>query len=67
MNEFIMEKQKGACGVFGIINNDSFDTAGNYNFGLKEHSIFLEVPQDDVIATSGMQITIKTTAKTKEQ
>lgn len=52
---------------FRWVNKNSFDTAGNYNFGLKEHSIFLEVPQDDVIANSGMQITIKTTAKTKAQ
>jgi len=52
---------------FRWVNKNSFDASGNYNFGLKEHSIFLEVPQDDVIANSGMQITIKTTAKTKEQ
>ncbi len=51
---------------FRGISKKSFDKEGNYNFGIKEHSIFLEVPQDDVVKTHGLQITIKTTAKTKE-
>ena len=34
MNEFIMEKQKEACGVFGIINNDNFNTAKMVYYGL---------------------------------
>ncbi|MCK5677317.1 MAG: hypothetical protein KAH72_02435 [Flavobacteriaceae bacterium] len=33
---------------------------------MKEHTIFLEVPQDDVIRTHGLQITVKTTAKDKD-
>ncbi|NDK07972.1 50S ribosomal protein L5 [Candidatus Gracilibacteria bacterium] len=52
---------------FRGISKNSFDKEGNYNFGIKEHSIFLEVPQDDVVKNSGMQITVKTTAKSKEQ
>lgn len=52
---------------FRGINKNSFDTEGNYNFGIKEHTIFPEVPQDDVVKNHGIQITIKTTAKTKEQ
>lgn len=44
----------------------SFDAEGNYNFGVKEHTIFLEVPQDDVVKTHGIQITVKTTATSNE-
>ncbi|MDD3793214.1 MAG: 50S ribosomal protein L5 [Candidatus Gracilibacteria bacterium] len=51
---------------FRGVNKNGFDAQGNYNFGIKEHSIFLEVPQDDVVKNHGIQITIKTTAKNKE-
>lgn len=51
---------------FRWISKSSFDKEGNYNFWIKEHSIFLEVPQDDVVKNNGIQITIKTTAKNKE-
>ena len=51
---------------FRGINKNWFDAEGNYNFGIKEHTIFLEVPQDDVVKTHGLQVTVKTTATTKE-
>lgn len=51
---------------FRWINKNSFDKEGNYNFGIREHSIFLEVPSDDVVKNHGLQITVKTTAKSKE-
>ena len=51
---------------FRGINKNGFDKEGNYNFWIKEHSIFLEVPQDDVVKNHGLQITIKTTAKNKD-
>lgn len=51
---------------FRWVSRKSFDKEGNYNFGVKEHSIFLEVPQDDVVKNHGIQITVKTTAKSKE-
>ncbi|MDD3302971.1 MAG: 50S ribosomal protein L5 [Candidatus Gracilibacteria bacterium] len=51
---------------FRGISKNSFDKEGNYNFGIKEHSIFLEVPQDDIVKNNGIQITVKTTAKNKE-
>jgi len=51
---------------FRWINKNSFDKCWNYNFWIKEHSIFLEVPQDDVIDNHWIQITVKTTAKDKE-
>jgi large subunit ribosomal protein L5 len=38
---------------------------GNYNLGLKEHTIFPEVPLEDVVKTHGLQITVKTTAKSE--
>nr|MDD3720075.1 50S ribosomal protein L5 [Candidatus Gracilibacteria bacterium] len=52
---------------FRGISKNSFDKEGNYNFGVKEHSIFLEVPQDDVVKNHGIQITVKTTARSKEE
>ncbi len=51
---------------FRGISNKSFDKEGNYNFGIKEHTIFPEVPQDDVVLAHGIQVTVKTTAKNKE-
>jgi len=51
---------------FRGISSKSFDSEGNYNFGIKEHTIFPEVPQDDVVKNHGLQITVKTTAKSPE-
>ena len=51
---------------FRGISSKSFDLEGNYNFGIKEHTIFPEVPQDDVVKNHGIQITVKTTATNKE-
>lgn len=51
---------------FRWINKKGFDNQGNYNFWVKEHSIFLEVPHNDVIKNHWLQITVKTTAKDKE-
>ena len=34
MKEFVMEKMKEACGVFGIINNDDFDVSRLTYYGL---------------------------------
>ena len=52
---------------FRGINKNGFDIQWNYNFWIKEHSIFLEVPHDDVVKNHGIQITIKTTARNKEE
>lgn len=51
---------------FRWINKNGFDKQGNYNFWVKEHTIFLEVPQTDIVKTHGLQVTVKTTAKDKE-
>lgn len=44
---------------FRGIPSRGFDQAGNFNFGVKEHTIFPEVPQLDVVKPHGLQITIK--------
>lgn len=51
---------------FRWVNKKGFDNQGNFNFWIKEHSIFLEIPQNDVIKNHWLQITVKTTAKNKE-
>ncbi len=51
---------------FRGVNKNWFDKQGNYNLWVKEHTIFLEVPQDDVVKPHWVQITVKTTAKNKE-
>ncbi|MCD5380825.1 50S ribosomal protein L5 [Candidatus Gracilibacteria bacterium] len=51
---------------FRGVSKKSFDREGNYNFGIKEHTIFPEVPHDDVIKTHGLQITVKSTAKSED-
>lgn len=45
---------------FRGISKRSFDKKGNYNFGIKEHVIFPEIPQNDIVKPHGLQITIAT-------
>ncbi len=52
---------------FRWVNKKSFDRDWNYNFWIKEHSIFLEVPHDDVIAQHWIQITVKTNTTNVEE
>ena len=40
----------------------SFDSKGNFNFGIHEHTIFPEIDYDNVDHTQGMNISIVTTA-----
>ncbi len=51
---------------FRWVSKKSFDSEGNYNFGIKEHTIFPEVPQLDVVKFHWLQITIKTNTKNKD-
>jgi large subunit ribosomal protein L5 len=46
---------------------DSFDKGGNYSFGLNEQVIFPEVDVDKVMKPHGMDITIVTNAKSREE
>lgn len=48
---------------FRGVSARSFDAEGNFNFGIKEHTIFPEVPQLDVVKTHGLQVTIKFSSK----
>jgi len=52
---------------FRGLPRDSFDSRGNYNFGIKEQTIFPEINLDDVKTTFGMNITVVTTSKTDEE
>jgi large subunit ribosomal protein L5 len=45
----------------------SFDSRGNYSFGLKEQYIFPEIDYDKVEMVHGLDITICTSAKTDEE
>lgn len=51
---------------FRWISKKGFDKQGNYNFWVKEHSIFMEIPLTDVVVNHWLQITVKTTANDKE-
>lgn len=44
-----------------------FDRYGNYNFGLREQLVFPEISYEDVDQIRGLNISIVTTAKTKEE
>ncbi len=51
---------------FRWISKKSFDSNGNYNFWIKEHTIFPEVIQLDVVKTHGLQITLCTNTSNSE-
>jgi large subunit ribosomal protein L5 len=44
----------------------SFDDQGNYSIGLKDYSIFPEIKYEDITVNFGLEVSIKTTAKNKE-
>ncbi len=52
---------------FRGLSDKSFDSQGNFNLGLKEQIIFPEVDYQNIDKVRGLQVTITTTAKTKEQ
>ena len=45
----------------------SFDGSGNYSFGLDEQAIFPEIDLDKIVKPHGMDITIVTDAKTRDE
>ncbi len=45
----------------------AFDRQGNYTLGIKEHTIFPEIPYDSVEFIHGLQVCVSTTAKTPEE
>lgn len=52
---------------FRGLPNKSFDGKGNYTIGMKEHTVFPEIPYDTVEFIHGFQINISTTAKTDKE
>ncbi len=51
---------------FRWMSMKSFDKEWNYNFWIKEHTVFPEVPQHDVVKPHGIQITLKFKTKSKD-
>ncbi len=52
---------------FRGLSSKGFNQSNHYSFGVKEHNIFLEVDLDNIPKVFGMNITVVTTAKTKEE
>lgn len=52
---------------FNGVPGDSFDQSGNYSLGLTEQTIFPEIETDKTPRVQGMDITVVTTAKNKEE
>ncbi|MEN9338051.1 MAG: hypothetical protein RIQ41_365 [Candidatus Parcubacteria bacterium] len=52
---------------FRGVNRTSVDDIGNMTFGIKEHTIFPEIKDEELKDVFGMAITMGTTAKTKEE
>lgn len=52
---------------FQGLPDNNFDGRGNYNLGIKEHTIFIEIDSDNAGTVHGMDITFVTTAKTDEE
>ncbi len=46
---------------------NSFDGRGNYNFGIKEQTVFPEIKFDNILKVDGFNVTIVTSAKTDEE
>ena len=51
---------------FKGLKESSCDKFGNFSFGIKEHRIFPEINFDKVDSIKGLDITIVTTSKSKE-
>jgi len=52
---------------FRGISPDGFDGQGNYNLGIQEHIIFPEINIDKVGKIKGMNVSIVTTAKNRDE
>lgn len=52
---------------FRGLSPKGFNQSNHYSFGVKEHSIFIEVDLDNIPKSFGMNVNIATTAKTKEE
>ncbi|MBM3579724.1 MAG: 50S ribosomal protein L5 [Alphaproteobacteria bacterium] len=52
---------------FRGLSSKGFNQSNHYSFGIKEHGVFLEVDLDNIPKIFGLNITVATTAKTKEE
>ncbi|MEI8103885.1 MAG: 50S ribosomal protein L5 [Candidatus Moraniibacteriota bacterium] len=52
---------------FQGIDATSVDSYGNLNIGLRDHTMFPEIIPEKVVTVFGFQVTVTTTAKTKEE
>jgi large subunit ribosomal protein L5 len=52
---------------FRGLPSKGFNQSNHYTFGIKDHSIFLEVDLDNIVKIFGMNITIISTSNTKEE
>lgn len=52
---------------FRGLNHKSFDGRGNYSFGIKDQSIFREIPYEQIDAVRGMDIAVTTTASNDDE
>lgn len=52
---------------FRGLNRTSVDAIGNMTFGIKEHTIFPEIHDEELKDVFGLAVTLVTTAKTKEE
>jgi len=52
---------------FRGVSRKGFDGRGNYNMGLKEQLVFMEIDYDKIDQVRGMDIAIVTSAKTNEE
>ncbi len=52
---------------FRGLSPNAFDGRGNHSFGIREHSIFMELDLNEVAQVRGMNICTTTTAKTDEE
>lgn len=52
---------------FRGVNRTSVDNIGNITFGIKEHTIFPEIKDEELKDVFGMAVTVVTTAKGKEE
>lgn len=52
---------------FRGLSAKGFNQSNHYTFGIKEHNIFLEVDLDNIVKSFGMNITVVSNAKTKDE
>jgi hypothetical protein len=52
---------------FRGISVKSIDEMGNYNLGIREHTIFPETADEDIKDVFGLAVTVVTTSNDKEQ